>query len=98
MFLRKLHLLVGAVAAPFLLVTAGTGAYILLTNDYRMLRWHSWFKWGGFGLGLCLVLLAMTGAVIWTNTRIMQARRRKAGRKAILPVSDALRNDRGGGA
>jgi uncharacterized iron-regulated membrane protein len=81
MFLRKLHLFVGAAAAPFLAVTAVTGGIILLAGDYRTLRWHSWFKWGGVALGAALLVLAVTGGILWAQLRISQAKRKRAAKR-----------------
>ncbi len=75
-FLRKLHLYLGFTLVPFLVVTAVTGAHILLTGSYRTLKWHSWFRWGGLALALGLLLLAVTGSILYLNMRINQWRRR----------------------
>jgi len=78
--LRKLHLVVGFTLVPFLLVTAATGLYILLTNDYQPLRWHGWFKYGGMALALGLLFLAISGGILYLTMRIQQWKR-KAARK-----------------
>jgi hypothetical protein len=78
--LRKLHLIIGFTLVPFLLITAGTGVYILLTNSYSTLRWHSWFKWGGVALASGLVFLAVSGGILYLTMRIQQWKR-KAARK-----------------
>lgn len=75
-FLRKLHLYLGFTLVPFLVVTAVTGAHILLTGSYQTLKWHSWFRWGGLVLALGLLVLAVTGAILYLNMRINQWRRR----------------------
>jgi len=79
--LRKLHLIIGFTLVPFLFITAGTGLYILLTNNYQPLRWHAWFKYGGMVLALGLLFLAVSGAILYTTMRIQQAKRKAAQRK-----------------
>jgi len=81
MQLRKLHLIIGFTLVPFLLITTGSGLYILLTNNYSILRWHSWFKYGGMALGLGLLFLAVSGGVLYLTMRIQQWKRKAAQRK-----------------
>jgi multisubunit Na+/H+ antiporter MnhB subunit len=86
--LRKLHLMVGFTLVPFLLITAGTGLYILLSHNYQPLRWHSWFKYGGVVLALGLLFLAVSGGILYTTMRIQQWKRKakaKAGAAAPKP-------------
>lgn len=82
--LRKLHLVIGFTLVPFLLVTAVTGLYILLTANYSVLRWHSWFKYGGMALALGLLFLAVSGGILYLTMRIQQWKR-KAKAKAVPP-------------
>jgi multisubunit Na+/H+ antiporter MnhB subunit len=74
--LRKLHLIIGFTLVPFLLVTAVTGLYILLTNNYQPLRWHAWFKYGGMVLALGLLFLAVSGGILYLSMRIQQWKRK----------------------
>jgi hypothetical protein len=74
--LRKLHLIIGFTLVPFVLITAGTGLYILLTNNYQPLRWHAWFKYGGVALALGLLFLGVSGGILYTTMRIQQWKRR----------------------
>ena len=76
--LRKLHLLIGFILVPFVLVTAATGLIILTTGNYQLIRLHSWFKWGGMVLGTGLVFLAISGGILYLTVRIQQARRKRA--------------------
>ncbi len=80
--LRKLHLIVGFTLVPFLLVTTGTGLYILLTNNYQPLRWHGWFKWGGLILAVGIVFLAVSGGILYLSMRIQQWKRRAKAKAA----------------
>jgi hypothetical protein len=73
--LRKLHLIIGFTLVPFLLITAGTGLYILLTNNYQPLRWHAWFKYGGMVLAIGLLFLAVSGGILYLTMRIQQWKR-----------------------
>ena len=83
--LRKLHLVIGFTLVPFLLVTAGTGLYSLLTNDYQHLRWHGWFKYGGMALALGLLFLAVSGGILYTTMRIQQWKRKAKAKAAAAP-------------
>jgi len=87
--LRKLHLVIGFTLVPFLLVTAGTGLYILLTNDYSFLRWHSWFKYGGMALGFGLLFLAVSGGILYLSMRIQQWKRKARAASAPRPTPPA---------
>jgi hypothetical protein len=84
--LRKLHLIIGFTLVPFLFITAGTGLYILLANDYRSLRWHAWFKYGGMALAIGLLFLAVSGGILYLSMRIQQWKR-KARAKAASAAS-----------
>jgi cytochrome c biogenesis protein CcdA len=84
--LRKLHLIIGFTLVPFLFVTAGTGLYILFTNNYQPLRWHAWFKYGGMILALGLLFLAVSGGILYLTMRIQQWKR-KARAKTAPPAS-----------
>jgi len=83
--LRKLHLIIGFTLVPFLFITAGTGLYILLTNDYRPLRWHAWFKYGGMALAFGLLFLAVSGGILYLNVRIQQWKRNARAKAAAVP-------------
>jgi hypothetical protein len=83
--LRKLHLIVGFTLVPFVLITAGTGLYILLTNNYQPLRWHSWFKYGGVVLALGLLFLAVSGGILYTSMRIQQWKRKAKAKPTAAP-------------
>jgi len=85
MGLRKLHLIIGFTLVPFLLVTAGTGLYILLTNNYQPLRWHAWFKWGGLVLAAGLAFLAISGGILYMSMRIQQWKRKAKAAAASGP-------------
>ncbi len=80
--LRKLHLVVGFTLVPFVLITAGTGLYILLTNNYQPLRWHAWFKYGGVLLALGLLFLAVSGGILYSTMRIQQWKRKAKAKPA----------------
>jgi hypothetical protein len=83
--LRKLHLIIGFTLVPFLFITAGTGLYILLTNNYQPLRWHAWFKYGGMALALGLLFLAVSGGILYLNMRIQQWKRNARAKAAAVP-------------
>ncbi|MBN2465757.1 hypothetical protein JXD38_09095 [candidate division WOR-3 bacterium] len=75
--LRKLHLVIGFTLVPFLLVTATTGIiYLLMPRFHYVLRWHSWFTWGGLVLAAGLAFLAISGAILYLSMRIQQWKRR----------------------
>ena len=87
-FLRKAHLIIGAVCAPFLLVTGAT-AFVMLTgiehDALAFFRLHSWRviqKYVGVVVALGLVLLAVTGGILYANWRIGQFKRRAKARAA----------------
>jgi uncharacterized iron-regulated membrane protein len=92
MFLRKLHLWTGFSLVPLVIIQAVTGLLLRLKVSSALLHTvHTWFKYSydftGFARGVGVVLgvltavgvflLSVTGAVIYTNTRIQQWRRRK---------------------
>ena len=87
--LRKLHLVVGFTLVPFLLVTAATGLYILLTNSYSTLRWHSWFKYGGMVLAIGLLFLGVSGGILYLTMRIQQWKRKAKAASAPKPTPRA---------
>jgi hypothetical protein len=85
-FLRKLHLIVGATLAPFLLVTGITG-FLILTGHFHATTFglHSWrlvWRFIGMASGLGLALLALTGATLYVNMRVNQFRRWRKKRQA----------------
>lgn len=78
-FLRKLHLVIGATLAPFLLVT-GVTAFLILTGNFHPTTFglHSWrliWRFVGMAAGLGLAFLALTGAILYTQMRVNQFRR-----------------------
>lgn len=75
--LRKLHLVIGFTLVPFILVTAATGFIILTTGSYQLIRWHSWFKWGGMVLGAGLLFLAISGGILYATMRLQQWKRKR---------------------
>jgi uncharacterized iron-regulated membrane protein len=87
-FLRKAHLIVGAVCAPFLLVTGAT-AFVMLSgirhNALAFFPLHSWRviqKYAGVVVAAGLVLLAISGGILYANWRIGQFKRRAKARAA----------------
>lgn len=89
--LRKAHLFIGAFLAPFLLVTGAT-AFVMLTgithDALAFFRLHSWRviqKYVGVAVALGLVLLAITGGILYANFRIQQFKRRAKARSGAKP-------------
>ena len=77
-FLFQVHLWVGAIAAPYVLVMSLSGAAIVFRNEVSrgfslewLVRFHSELMVGEIGRivngigALCVTLLCLTGAVIW---------------------------------
>jgi uncharacterized iron-regulated membrane protein len=63
---RLVHITVGIILAPFLFITALTGTAMLIFNRFwQHLNLHAWFRYGGIVIGLGLILLAVTGLVIF---------------------------------
>ncbi|MFO7639351.1 MAG: hypothetical protein R6X14_08705 [bacterium] len=85
--LRKFHLILGAVLAPFLLVT-GVTAVLMLAGRYDPTTFglHSWRilqRWVGTVAAGGLVLLAVSGSILYGQMRVQQLRRwRKKRREA----------------
>ena len=78
-FLRKFHLVLGAMLAPFLLVT-GVTAFLMLNGNFHPTTFglHSWkllWRYAGMGAGLGLAVLALTGGILYVNMRVNQFRR-----------------------
>lgn len=86
--LRRVHLDVGALMAPFLLVTAVAAVVMLLDIDHDpllFLRLHSWRiieRYLGVAVAVGLVVLAVTGGILYAQFRINQFRRLRAKRAA----------------
>lgn len=86
--LRRVHLYVGALVAPFLLVTAVTAVVMLsgISHDALLfLRLHSWRiieRYLGVAVAVGLVVLAVTGGILYAQFRINQFRRLRAKRAA----------------
>jgi hypothetical protein len=80
--LRKLHLVIGFTLAPFVLIAAATGPIMMLTRNYHLVKWHSWFKWGGMVLAIGLVFLAISGGILYSVMRLQQWKRKRAQRSA----------------
>ncbi|MBM3314610.1 hypothetical protein FJY71_02030 [candidate division WOR-3 bacterium] len=78
-FLRRLHLYAGAVLAPFLLLQAITG-FVLRLGKYGPVRLHNWqvvSRHIAYVLAVGLAFMAVSGVVLYLNTRIQQVRRKK---------------------
>lgn len=78
-FLRRLHLIVGFVLAPFLLLQAVTG-FVLRLGRYGPVRLHNWqlvTRHVAYALAVGLAFLAVSGAVLYLNMRYQQFKRRK---------------------
>ncbi len=77
--LRLIHIITGVILAPFILITALTGAVILIFNRFwELLSLHSWFRYGGIVVGVGLFILALTGFSIFTRVFLQQKRRKKS--------------------
>jgi len=73
-----MHIIIGVILAPFIFITAFTGTIILITDRFwELLKWHSWFKWGGIVIGFGLLFLVLTGFSAYFKGLI----RRKTGKK-----------------
>jgi uncharacterized iron-regulated membrane protein len=98
--LRKLHLIVGFVLSPLLLLQAVTG-FVLRTGRYGPVRLHNWqvvLKHVAYVLAVGLAFLAVSGAVLYLHTRIQQARRKQkaAADGQVKPPRAAADGERGG--
>ncbi len=63
--LRRAHIFIGMIIAPFVFITAATGVLILASDRFwEMLRWHSWFKWGGIIVGTGLIFMVVSGFIL----------------------------------
>jgi uncharacterized iron-regulated membrane protein len=83
--LRRLHIITGLVLGPFIVITAVTGLMIMLFNRfYELLNVHSWFRWGGVALGLGLIFLVITGAVVFIKTERQKKKRKNPPQASIL--------------
>ncbi|MFO7675468.1 MAG: hypothetical protein R6X12_04030 [bacterium] len=96
-FLRKFHLILGAILAPFLLVTGIAG--LLTVSGYfnpTVFGLHNWRivgRWLGITVASGLAFLAISGGVLYGHMRFQQFRRRRkkrpaaAGRREAAPAA-----------
>ncbi|MEO0004512.1 MAG: hypothetical protein ABIK47_04220 [candidate division WOR-3 bacterium] len=75
MLVRRIHIIIGIILAPFIFITALTGALILITDRFwELLKWHSWFKWGGIVIGIGLLFLVSSGISAYIRTTLRKKR------------------------
>lgn len=75
MLVRHIHIIIGLILAPFIFITALTGALVLITDRFwELLKWHSWFKWGGIFLGFGLLFLVSSGISAYIRTTLRKKR------------------------
>ncbi|MGQ9678790.1 MAG: hypothetical protein ACUVUD_05860 [bacterium] len=73
--LRKTHLIVGMIVAPFALITILTGMIILLFQGfYNLLNLHTWFRWGGLLIGAGLIFMFISGVALRLNEVLRRKR------------------------
>ncbi len=86
--LRKLHLLIGFILVPFLFIQAVTGfVQVLGMFPHLVVIFHSWtviFRYFGLAVATGLAFMVVTGAVLYLNTTIQQARRKARARAAAV--------------
>ncbi len=75
--LRKAHIYVGMILAPFVLLTALTGVLVLLFQRfYELLRLHAWFRWGGVLVGIGLIFMMLSGVVLRLKEGLSRKRKK----------------------
>ena len=89
--LRKLHLLIGFVLVPFLLIQAVTGfMQVLGMFPSLVVRLHSWviiFRSFGLLVATGLAFLAVTGCILYLSQRIQQAKRKAKAKAAAAAAA-----------